>query len=557
MDLLVGNPMIHPMIRPVLSSLHTSALVVRSGGQSFVRGFLARFRFFSVGLLGFWWSSVSTVAAEPMPVASPVPAEVRAQFDLSPFYRKHLDAGGFAILSSDKVSDDALREARYIVDSMLAGRDDIRRSMIQLKFRCAVMAPDEFTTDIPEHADLDPKNFWDRRARGLGPTKHRPCVSCGEENLLQYPGDPYAAENILVHEFGHAIHEALRELDPKFDDRLEAVYKAALKKELWKGKYAASNRYEYWGECVQSYFGDNRENDASHNHVNTRPELFEYDPDMAQLIDETFKANPWQYVAPNKRKERLHLAAYDAAKARTFAWPERLKDDTRKRRENRAGSSIEHVAKVIQGWTIQVDIQLLEGFDEEFGRQSLRVLDHKLNEIALLVPANRLEVLRKVTIYLDREHPSLKSMQYHPSADWLRDHGYDPDMARAVHIPRARELVTLHSVNEQPFAVLHELAHAFHDQVLGFDDPKIRAAWEQFKKNPDYQSVLHITGRKDKHYALTDPKEFFAEMTEAFFGLNDFYPFVRGELKSAEPELYGLLKEIWEPNAEFQAPNSK
>jgi len=29
--------------------------------------------------------------------------------------------------------------------------------------------------------------------------------------------------------------------------------------------------------------------------------------------------------------------------------------------------------------------------------------------------------------------------------------------------------------------------------------------------------------------------EFFAEMTEAYFGSNDFYPFVIGELKQAKP----------------------
>jgi hypothetical protein len=37
-------------------------------------------------------------------------------------------------------------------------------------------------------------------------------------------------------------------------------------------------------------------------------------------------------------------------------------------------------------------------------------------------------------------------------------------------------------------------------------------------------------------------------MTEAFFGVNDFYPFNRAELREAEPELFDLLSRIW--NAE-------
>ena len=36
------------------------------------------------------------------------------------------------------------------------------------KIRMAIMAETELTTDIPEHSDLTPKDFWDARARGLG-----------------------------------------------------------------------------------------------------------------------------------------------------------------------------------------------------------------------------------------------------------------------------------------------------------------------------------------------------------------------------------------------------
>ena len=50
-----------------------------------------------------------------------------------------------------------------------------------------------------------------------------------------------------------------------------------------------------------------------------------------------------------------------------------------------------------------------------------------------------------------------------------------------------------------------------------------------------------------EHYGLTDEKEFFAEMTECYFGSNDFYPFVTGELKQAEPEIFALLADIWGP----------
>ena len=51
--------------------------------------------------------------------------------------------------------------------------------------------------------------------------------------------------------------------------------------------------------------------------------------------------------------------------------------------------------------------------------------------------------------------------------------------------------------------------------------------------------------------------EFFAEMTEAYFGSNDFYPFVTSELKQAEPETFALIAKIWGPLPELPQPKTK
>jgi hypothetical protein len=83
--------------------------------------------------------------------------------------------------------------------------------------------------------------------------------------------------------------------------------------------------------------------------------------------------------------------------------------------------------------------------------------------------------------------------------------------------------------------------------VLGFEEPRIKAAWKRFVDSGKYNSVLHISGRMRPHYGLVDQKEFFAEMSEAYFGMNDFFPFNAGELQREEPELFKLLVEIWGP----------
>ena len=204
--------------------------------------------------------------------------------------------------------------------------------------------------------------------------------------------------------------------------------------------------------------------------------------------------------------------------------------------------------RVIQGWKISVDDRLLAPPHAGLGTLALSLLEADLANISnlgTLLADENLEKLRAVRIVLDFSHGDLRAMQYHPSVDWLQQHGYAPDLAKCVHIPVATDYTSPRHRHEQPWCLLHELSHAFHDQVLGFDEPRVLAAWQNFKTSDRGDNVLHIGGRRLRHYALTDQKEFFAEMCEAYFGMNDFFPFNNAELKDAEPETWKLLQSIW------------
>ncbi len=205
-----------------------------------------------------------------------------------------------------------------------------------------------------------------------------------------------------------------------------------------------------------------------------------------------------------------------------------------------------HTDRAVEGWTIRVDDRLLKAPDDGLGTRALRVLETKLADIKLVVPADRVKKLQTMVIVLDLTHGNLGSMQYHGDAGWLKANGYSTDLAKCVHIPHAAELLTKELVNEQPWVILHELAHAYHDQVLGFDEPRIKEAYDKYKKSGRGEKVLLYNGKRVKHYALTNQMEFFAEMTESYFGSNDFFPFNRAELKESEPEIYELLAHVWE-----------
>ena len=49
----------------------------------------------------------------------------------------------------------------------------------------------------------------------------------------------------------------------------------------------------------------------------------------------------------------------------------------------------------------------------------------------------------------------------------------------------------------------------------------------------------------ERHYGMTNPMEYWAESTEAFFSRNDFYPFNREELHRHDPEMETVLAHLW------------
>ena len=115
-----------------------------------------------------------------------------------------------------------------------------------------------------------------------------------------------------------------------------------------------------------------------------------------------------------------------------------------------------------------------------------------------------------------------------------------------------------------PNFALHELAHAYHDRVLpqGFGNPEIRAAYEKAQASGKYDRVerWHGNGKPntfERAYAMTNPQEFFAENTEAFFSRNDYFPFTRDELKQHDPDTFALLEKLWNLRPKEQGTTKK
>jgi hypothetical protein len=218
-----------------------------------------------------------------------------SDLNLDPFYKKYVDANGFPVISSWRVPDSALLKARHIIVSITSMLpEEVVNIMRACGVRIGVMARYEGTTDIPEHRFLanDTSINWDVRARGLGGSVEDPLTTCAEENLLCYQIDKYHAEDILIHEFAHTIHLAgIIQVDTTINTRLQHALDHATAQGKFMRTYAATNLAEYWAEGVQDWFNVNAEMpkpDGKHNHVNTRSELKEYDPELYAILAEYF-----------------------------------------------------------------------------------------------------------------------------------------------------------------------------------------------------------------------------------------------------------------------------
>src|SRR5262249_8686363 len=150
----------------------------------------------------------------------------------------------------------------------------------------------------------------------------------------------------------------------------------------------------------------------------------------------------------------------------------------------------------------------------ELGTRALALLDRKLAEIAHAVPRHACAKLREVPIWLGVDDGHAPCAEYHPDSEWLRSHGYNPDKAKGVEIGNASRF--LEWSDDQPSMVLHELAHAYHDRVLGYDNSTIQAAYAEAVAGHRYDQVRHKSGKLRRAYALENVREYFAEGTEAF-----------------------------------------
>ncbi|WP_199857174.1 hypothetical protein [Sphingomonas sp. EC-HK361] len=203
------------------------------------------------------------------------------------------------------------------------------------------------------------------------------------------------------------------------------------------------------------------------------------------------------------------------------------------------GTSRYRPVEVRPGWHVFVD-QALDPATRP-ARAAFATLAGKLAKTEAALPPASLAQVRSTPIFL-HDHAGPGSM-FHYDAGWLIAHGRTVELVDAIEVSDAEVFVD--TVKTQPSAVLHELAHSYHARLSQQDRADIVAAYNHAIASRLYLGVKRNDGSIVNAYARQNAQEYFAELSEAYFGRNDFFPFTRADLARYDPEGERLIARLW------------
>lgn len=208
----------------------------------------------------------------------------------------------------------------------------------------------------------------------------------------------------------------------------------------------------------------------------------------------------------------------------------------------------DYESRTLAGFPLRINKLLVER-DPALLETVLVMLESDLRMMRAVLPEPAFEKLHDTIIWIELQgavvDPGMsgRGMCYHASKEWVTSHGLLGEKAGGVEICRAQDFIDWR--RNQPFMTLHEFAHAYH-HLIGVDNAEIKAAYEHARDAGLYDHVMHnMNTERVKAYAMNNPTEYFSELTEAYFGLNDFEPFTRGQLAKLDPEGMRVVAKLW------------
>ena len=196
-----------------------------------------------------------------------------------------------------------------------------------------------------------------------------------------------------------------------------------------------------------------------------------------------------------------------------------------------------YTLKNIEGWKVRINNGLLPGGRQEAtGAKALAGLKSHMIKLKKMVRPEGIKKFQTVVLWLELDstrgpHGRTSAYQYHPGLSWLKKMDFNPKKVKCVEYGNAASLA------RRPFdrgvtVLLHEYAHAYHDNFLSFNHPEVLAAYKRCVKGDTYPK---------RDWVKSNHKEFFAGVTTRYHGTKE----EREALVKRDPILAKLLLKIW------------
>lgn len=206
-----------------------------------------------------------------------------------------------------------------------------------------------------------------------------------------------------------------------------------------------------------------------------------------------------------------------------------------------------------EGFTFKLKASVV---DTDDAKKAIEHMKADIDHIVSFCPDAALKVMKKKPIWMEENNKANTSAAwYHRNAEYPASIGDISAKGKCAEITNYNYYVSWSNQN-QPLMVFHELCHLYHDQGLGGDtNSTIKNAYNNAKSKGLYKKAKYRYNTKDPQnkwvtfndpaYCMNDAWEYFSEMSEAYWGDNDYYPFNYEQLKEHDPVAFAAMETIW------------
>jgi hypothetical protein len=190
---------------------------------------------------------------------------------------------------------------------------------------------------------------------------------------------------------------------------------------------------------------------------------------------------------------------------------------------NRLTPTAEYIRRPIHGWTVYIHPDALANKDLE---PALALLGGILKEITVKLPKGKIVKLQAFPFWIDAENNPTGPITTHFSKEWLNEHGHNPDKAMAVDILHPAKFRW--AAEDDSTIVLSALVAAYQVEYLR-GNSALLAAYDSAAASHRYKSV----------------RNYFVELSNAYWWTNRIYPFTRSDLREFDPVGFALMERVW------------